>query len=348
MKIICTIWVVCLTAACGQTPIPTEHQSPVDHISQDAIQTAFRVLQRDYIRREDLTLDQLNRAALQGLLARLDFGAALVHPTSFEDGAKHGRVLHELLTPKIGYIRPLTVTEIEVAATEAALKEFSSKDVSHVILDLRTPAEPTELEAAAAFAELFLTRGELLFKLRRLGGGDAQLMLSKREPAWTKALVVLADAQSNNVAEILTAVLRQKKRALVIGGKTRGATVRYEEVPLDAGWRLRFASGEVLLADDRSVFRRGQAPDFSVPMEEKEKNASFQEATTGSIRKLVFEEARERFNERALVNGKNPELDDYVSRSAGTAMSYDRPAPRDKVLQRAVDLIQNIGALDVR
>jgi hypothetical protein len=40
----------------------------------------------------------------------------------------------------------------------------------------------------------------------------------------------------------------------------------------------------------------------------------------------------------ALVASANPELDDYIRRSGGEVMTYDRPAPHDTVLQRAVDL----------
>lgn len=329
---------VLLATACRAAEPAAKASSPVDQISQDAIQSAFQILRRDYIRREDLTLDQLNRAALLGVLTRLDFGAELVRANG-QPTATSGRVVAELLTPYIAYLRPIALVPAEVGMMEKALADFASKEARHLILDLRSLAIPGDLETAASMAELFLPRGELLFKLRQLGGGDAQLLLSNREPVWTRSVLVLVDAQSSNVAETLAAVLQQKKRALLVGDTTRGATVRYEEVPLDQGWHLRFARAEVLLADDTSVFKTGVKPEFPVPLDPKIKHAVFQSSTTHSIKEHIFEQPRERYNERALVSGKNPELDDYIQRSSGVTLSYDKPPPRDRVLQRAVDLL---------
>nr|WP_256199930.1 hypothetical protein [Verrucomicrobium spinosum] len=49
----------------------------LDQLPQNGVQSAFQILRRDYIRRDDLTFEELNRAALQGLLERLHFGASL-------------------------------------------------------------------------------------------------------------------------------------------------------------------------------------------------------------------------------------------------------------------------------
>lgn len=327
-----------LTCALPAAEPPVKNASAIDQISQDAIQSAFQILRRDYIRREDLTLDQLNRAALLGILTRLDFGAELVRAAG-QPVAQSGGIASEMLTPHIAYLRPMSLVPAEVGQMEKALSGFLTQEARQLILDLRSSAAPGELETAASMAELFLPRGELLFKLRQLGGGDAQLLLSRRDPVWTRPLLVLIDSDSSNVAETLAAVFQQKRRALLIGQTTRGATVRYEEAPLDQGWRLRFARAEVLLADDSSVFKTGVKPQFPVPFDAKVKQDVFRAATTGGMKSHVFEQARERYNERALVTGKNPELDDYIQRSTGVSMPYDRPPPRDKVLQRAVDLI---------
>ena len=52
--------------------------SPIDSLDQSALQETFRLLRQNYIQRDQLTLENLNRAALAGLLERLDFGAELV------------------------------------------------------------------------------------------------------------------------------------------------------------------------------------------------------------------------------------------------------------------------------
>jgi hypothetical protein len=310
----------------------------VDELSQDAIQSAFQVLRRDYIRRDDLTFEQLNRAALQGLLSRLTFGAELVRQQVESEPVKGG-VIQELLTESVGYLRPVTMTAVDVPLVESELRKWVGGPVKYVILDLRQAAGPSDLAAAASMAELFVPRGELLFKLRQLGAGDARLFVSTRGPVWSESLVMLVDEESSNVAETLAAILRQKRRGLVIGSTTRGATVGFDEVPLEKGWRLRFARAEVLLADDTSVYKTGLKPDFAVPFSAEDKGAAFRLAQTTTVKESAFERARERYNERALVAGTNPELDDYVQRSSGRALTHDQPAPRDRVLQRALDLL---------
>lgn len=337
-----TIRFLCLLGLVSSTMAVTP--APVDQVSQASIQTAFRVLQRDYIRREDLTIEQLNRAALQGLLERLSFGAEIIKQ---EPPAKPDtRVIAESLTTEIAYFRPATYSDSEVALLESKLRTLEDKGARHALLDLRTAASPGEFEAAASILELFLPRGVLLFKLRQLGTGDAQLLLSKRDPVWHGSVIALVDGESNNLGETIAAVLRDQKRALVIGSPTRGATVRYDTVPLEQGWKLRFARAEMLLPDDSSVFRKGLQPDFVIKLEPKVKHDIFSRSNNGTIKPFVFEQARGRFNEAALVAGKNPELDDYIKRSNGETMGYDKPGPRDLVVQRAMDLVRSTEHLN--
>jgi hypothetical protein len=53
----------------------------------------------------------------------------------------------------------------------------------------------------------------------------------------------------------------------------------------------------------------------------------------------VFEQARPRLNEAALVHNTNPELEYHLARARGETTAYDSLPLVDKVLQRAVDLI---------
>jgi len=314
--------------------------SPVDQLSQASIQSAFQVLRKDYIRREDLSLDQLNRASLEGLLSRLNFGAEIIRdnpdakPTDKPSPA-------ELLTPQIAYVRPVAYTDTEMTQIGQRLQGLASKGAKHLILDLRSPALPGEFEVAAAMLEFFLPRGTLLFKLKQFNTGDAQLMLSTREPIWQGTVLALVDDESNNLGETIAAVLQLQKRALLIGAPTRGATVCYDSMPLDPGWRLRYAHAEMLLPDDSSVFRKGVQPGFSIDFNSRQKHEIFSHSRHDSLKPYVFEQARPRYNEASLVAGTNPELDDYIKRSSGEELSYDKTSLHDAVVQRALDLLMS-------
>jgi hypothetical protein len=112
-------------------------------------------------------------------------------------------------------------------------------------------------------------------------------------------------------------------------------------VPLDHGWKLRFARSEVLLPDDSSVFRKGLQPHFTVRMDPAAKKEIFGKAQMGTIKPFIFEQSRPRFNEAALVSNQNPDLDDYIRSSRGESIANDEPGPRDAVVQRAMDVLRS-------
>lgn len=309
-------------------------------VSQAGIQTAFRILQKEYIRSNDLTFDVLNRAALAGLLERLDFGAELI-PRKLESvpDALKG-VQMELLTPQVAYLRPQAFTERETTEMEQSLRKFVQDKVAHVVLDLRTPSPPGNFNDAAALLSLFVPRGEVLFKMKQMGQSRAEPESSPRDPVWTRPLLVLVDEDTNNLGETIAAVLRQRKQAFLMGSATRGGAVRYETVPVDAEWSLRFARAEVLLADDSSVFKKGLKPDFVVELSTAIKRLVFEQSRENGVKSTITDKPRARFNEAALVNKTSPELDSYIRRStSGEPLAGDAVQSKDTVLQRAVDLL---------
>jgi len=312
-------------------------------ISQAGIQSAFRILQKEYIRSSDLTFDVLNRAALSGLLQRLDFGAELVPRTAeAKSGALTG-VQAELLTPQTGYLRPREYTPQETKEMEKHLMDFAAKKVAHLILDLRSPAPPGDFNDAADMLSLFVPKGDVLFKMQQMGQTAAEVETNTREPVWTQQIFVLVDDETNNLGETIAAVLRLRKQALLIGAPTRGGAVRYETVPVDAEWSLRFARAEVLLTDDSSVFKKGLQPDLAVSMPTSLKRQVYHATDAKDVKSSITDKPRPRFNEAALVANQNPELDSYLKRSAGEPLPEDSPPPSDIVLQRAVDLITTRG-----
>lgn len=308
-------------------------------ISQAGIQTAFRILQKEYIRSDDLTFDELNRAALAGLLQRLDFGAELI-PRKLESVPEALKgVQAEVLTPQTAYLRPQAFTERETAEMEQQLKKFQEAGVRHVILDLRTPSPPGSFGDAADMLGLFTPRDAVLFKTKQMGQARSEPEINRRDPVWHGQVLILVDEETNNLGETIAAVLRQRKQGLLIGAPTRGGAVRYETVPVDADWSLRFARAEVLLTDDTSVYQKGLQPDFAVPFSSSAKRRVFEVSRGQDVKSTITDKPRARFNEAALVRQTNPELDAYIRRSAGGSLNAEASRPSDTVLQRAVDLL---------
>jgi hypothetical protein len=318
-------------------------KNPVDDLSQAAIQTAFQVLSGDYIRRDDLTYDELNRAALQGLLERLPMGAELIRRNGDEKPADAG--LHfEMLPGDTAYARPLGFDEKTPAQLAARLKEAAANRARYLVLDLRQPSAPGSFDVAAAVLECFVPQGELLFKMKQLGRESADLFFSRSDPAWRQPLVVLVDEDTSNVGETIAAVLEKRGLALLLGSPTRGGAVRYETRPVDARWMLRFARAEMLLADDTSIFQKGLVPRFRVPAPVEVKRSIFLASSGKTMTPHLRDTQKRRYSEADLVAGRNPDLDSYIERSTGKAV-VTAPVPQDVVLQRALDMLQSSSHL---
>lgn len=324
-------WSASVSLRAGDVPL-------IDTLPQNSIQSAFQILRRDYIRREDLSFEELNRAALLGLLERLDFGASLVAADARNATVKP-TVQSEFLAPDIAYLRPETFAEGEGALFEKALRGMVEKKARHLVLDLRAPASGS-FEEAALMLQCFLPDGELMFKMKQMGRDDAEMFISRQEPLWKGKTVILIDHEVCNAAETLAACLKQRGNAFLIGEKTRGATVRYATLKLDDRTLLRYASAEVLLPDGSSLFKKGLEPDFMIQGSLKDKKKIFEESHKLTMKPFVADRVRHRFNEAALVAGNNPELDDYVKRSKGEPLPGDGGQLRDVVVQRALDLLQ--------
>lgn len=315
-------------------------------LTQAGVQAAFQILQKDYIRSGDLNFERLNRAALDGLMHHLDGGAKVVPVAQTQANAAEPEVLRAVLTEGLGWLRPVTYQEQEVAEWIRALQELRGKGCRTVLLDLREPAEAGSFEVAARLLETVVPTGKVLFKLKQAGKAESELRVSAQEPLWTGKLVVLVDADTNNVGEAIAAVLRHQRRAVVVGTRTPGALVRYQTLPLDEKFALQYASAELLLEDGTSLFQKGVMPDLAVAMTAEAKAEARARMEQGRVRELVHEVERERFNEAALVARRNPELEDYLKRSAGEKANGETLPPTDPVLQRAVDAVQSRETLD--
>lgn len=320
----------------------------IEGISQAAIQNAFQILRSEYIRSGDLNFDELNRAALQGLLERLDLGAGLIRKIEAQRPEIATGVIAEKLTADIAFLRPQSFAEAESAQLLTKLREFAEAKVPHLILDLRSAAAPGDFEIAASMLEGFLPEGQVMFKLKQVGREDAQLFISHAQPIWTQPLLVLVDEDTNNLGETIAAVLQQRRQAIVFGSRTRGATVRYETRPLDDVWLMRYARAEMLLPDDQSLFEKGITPDFPIDLPAAAKLELFSQEKRPPLRLTIFDQSRPRYNEAALVARKNPELEEYIRRSTGgPAMIADSSTQaHDSVLQRAVDILVTRTHLD--
>ncbi len=321
----------------------------VDGLDQASLQEAFRLLRKEYIKREDLDYDFLNQAAIQGLLERLDFGAMLLTEASRSASDSPFGFYQTTLAGKIGYARLGRYSRDELDPLDEAIAAWrNDKEIGTLVLDLRSPQAQADFAIAAEILSRFRPPNELLFKIRR-PDQDRPVLFSSTPSAtsWSREVVVLVDSETGNVGEIIAAVLQDKQNSLVVGEQTPGLTVEYRDVPIGDDRILRYAIAEVILDGELSIFRKGVTPGLPTEPTLKAKHAVYTALDGGAaIEDYLFRQTRPRMNEAALVAGTDPELDYYLAKSNNRDTEWDTFLPSDDTLQQIIDVILSREFLD--
>ncbi|NNE93235.1 MAG: hypothetical protein HKN23_16450 [Verrucomicrobiales bacterium] len=334
--------------AAPTTPVPAKTpRELIDGLNQANLQEAFRILRSEYINRDDFDYLELNRAAMQGLLNRLEFGASILTEESRSLRNSPYKFHSAKIDDSTAYLRFGKFNKSGVSELDKALKKFREElgdDWKTLIVDLRSPQAQADFAVAAEILGRFRPPNELLFKIRRPGDERPRLFVAKSQPAsWSGDLILLVDTETGNVGEIIAGVLKKQNPddVLIIGEKTRGLTVEYRDVPIGEDRILRYAIAEVVLDDDSSLFQKGIEPDVPAPASRKSKAEIFKLTETGKVplTKFLFQKQRPRLNEAALVAGTDPELGYYLAKSNGRETEWDKPPLQDRALQQAVDLL---------
>lgn len=343
------------------TPTPAAAASPVtregliDGLSQGELQEAINLLRANYIRPADVDDRALARATLAGELDRLGQGAALLPKPGGPATAPSNDVLpdgfqSETLGDHTGYVRLGALTKDHLTALDKALKGFTDKALPALILDLRATGLSSDYDLAAEVVRRFVAKGKPLFTLRRPSNNQERLFTSNTDPAFGGLVLLAVDGDTAGAAETVAAVIRYYNRALVVGTNTPGQAVEYADLRLSGGNLLRVAVSQVLLPANLSIFPGGVKPDVPVNLSRNDTLTIFRQSTgkDGGMAPFVLETERPRFNEAALVSGINPEYD--AARDAQAARRRGEPPPkpavRDTVIQRALDLATAITAME--
>jgi hypothetical protein len=329
------------------TPTPTPSVSAlIDSLQPSDLQQVIPLLKNNFINPSMLNETELNRATLQGIIARLGHGVVLLPNATAAPLDPGSFFFNETFDGHIGYLRLGALTVANLQAMDAALKNFAGQKVDAVLIDLRATPATNDFATAAEFAKRFTPKGKTLFVLRKPATKQERAFSSDRDPTYQGLMMVLTDASTAGAAEVLAATLRLYRKAMIIGQSTAGSAVEYADLPLPSGKILRVAVSEVILPETRPLFPAGITPDLPVEMPEKEKWEIFQQSLSKGMSRFVFESERPHMNEAALLAGTNPELD------AAQATQRNRGASNetlhDPVTQRAVDLVTSLAIYQKR
>jgi hypothetical protein len=309
----------------------------INSLNAADLQAAITLLKNNFTNPDAINETQLNRALLEGLIIRLGHGLILLPEKGVASSEPQSPFYGELLEGHIGYLRPGAFTSANLQTMEKKLAEFTGKKIDALIVDLRASAA-NDFSVAADYAKRFCPKGKTLFTLRKQGKQD-RTFSSDRDPAYQGLLAILVDGDSVGGAEAFAAALRFYDKALIIGGLTAGRAVEYADLPLPSGKVLRVAVSEVVGPDGKSLYPGGLLPDLPVDTSAVDKRQIFQLSAEKGLGPFVYETGRPHLNEAALMAGTNPELESAEQRRGRAQASS---APRDSVLQRALDVITSL------
>jgi len=330
------------SAIFAQTPSPSAQPSAsaatkttVDSLAPAEIDETIRALKSNFVDPNALKDQEINRATLEGLLARLHGGAMLMasKTTAPESPALF---YSEVLGNHIGYIRIGSLTNDNVRAMEKALTDFTSKKVDALVIDLRATSS-NDFDIAAEMTKRFVAKSKTLWTVRKTAAHQDRAFTNDRDPVFQGTIMVLIDGETSGPAEAMAAALKTHGQALLIGQPSTGRAVEYSDFPLSSGKILRIAVGEVIGPSGQSLFPGAVKPDLPVELSPAQKHQIFALSMQRGLTTFVSERERPHFNEAALIAGTNPEFDIRQQRRNSDENLHDA------VLQRAVDVIASLA-----
>lgn len=308
---------------------------------------------------EGATDADLNRAAIEGFISALGSKVTLEgggNPTNTPaagPAVSRARVFDN----DIAYLRFAHLSAGAAKAVRTAYDHLaSSNKVKGVVLDLRY-TEGTDYAGAAAIADLFILKEKPL-----LDWGAGLVRSKSKTDAIALPVAVLVNGQTKGAPEALAAVLRATGTGLILGGKTAGQAMIASEFPLKNGQRLRIATAPLELGDGTKLSGEGLKPDISVDVTPEDERAYYADAfrTFPRTNLLAADNftltnhpsgtnraaRRSRFNEAELVRERREGLRDNELIQEGSRESDpERPAVRDPVLGRAIDVLKGLAVV---
>ena len=330
--------------AAAQSPAPTagspaEAQTLIDSLAPAEIDEAMRAMRSNFLDPNALKDEEITRATLQGLLARLRGGVLLL---AGKGSAEPPIPLYaDVLANHIGYVRIGSLTNANVGELDKALANFAGKKVDAVVVDLRASDAQSEWDLAAQVASRFVTKSKTMWTLHKTAAHQDRAFVNDRAPSFEGIVIGLIDGETSGAAEAIAAALKSNAQTLLVGQPSAGRAVEYLDFPLSGGKILRVAVGAVM-ADGRSLFPGGMKPDLPVEMPSAQKRQIFLSSRQRGMSPFVFEAERPHFNEAALIAGTNPEIESRQQRRNAEENLHDA------VLQRAVDVITSLAVFQKR
>jgi hypothetical protein len=334
-------------------PLPSPARKPttrqlVDSLSPGDLQAVITLLKSNFTTPDAITDTELNRATVEGLMARLPRGVMLLPNKESAPLETPSAFYSDVLDDHIGYLRLGSLNGANLQDMDKSLDNFAAKKVDALIIDLRSSQGTNDFAVAAEFAKRFCLKGKTLLTLRKPAARQDRVFSSDRDPTFQGLIMVLADGDTSGAAEAVASALRFYDKALVIGQPTAGRAAEYSDLPLPGGKILRVAVAEAVSPEGRSLFPDGIRPDLPVEMPAANKRQIFQLSAEKGMGPFLYEAGRPHMNEADLLAGTNPEVEAWGAAQQRRGRGPEKQPAHDLVLQRALDVVTSLEVYQKR
>jgi hypothetical protein len=296
---------------------------------------------------------ELNRAAVEGLLAKLNTRAWLIDANAQGPDTNVAALASSaVLETAYPYLRVSQITAALPETFDTALdKILATNKIKGLVIDLRY-ADGKDYAAAVAVADRFVGSDEPL-----IDWGRGVKRSTEKTNTFRLPVAVLVNHFTAGAAEALAAILRQMDVALLIGTNTAGQASITKDFTLKSGQTLRVATSPIKLGNGDEV--GSLKPDIQVEVSAEDEKAYFVDAykilpkpgselsaTNLASLSVTNRNPRRRLNEAELVRmlreGEDPSAEDFrLPKTPDPA----KPVITDPALARAIDLLKALSVV---
>src|SRR5260221_9496346 len=217
----------------------SERKPLVDQLGPTQLKEILNKPLTNYVARTAVNTQALDQAALIELLSKLGPGVRLRLRTELEKPTTARPFRSEILNDHFGYIRCGTLNQNTLVKLDDALGTFRNQNARGVIVDLRATPESTDYNLAGEIVSRFVLKGTLAYRIVGAKANQECSFSSTLDPLLQGPVAVLVDQETAGATEIISAGLKGKSHALLIGQKTTGSAAEYQNSPIGNNLLLR-------------------------------------------------------------------------------------------------------------
>lgn len=197
---------------------------------------------------------------------------------------------HELLENGIGYLDIKSFSENSALDVEKAIEDLRKKGMTKLIIDLRFNGGG-DVRSTIKIANLFLDKGKEIYSTIN-GKNFKKAVYTEKNAKYNFDIVILANKYSASASELLTAALKENKRAKeVVGETTYGKGVIQGVYPSSTGGALKATIEEYFGPGELKLNNKGVEPTIKVEQPKIDKKEILKEnegKTDEELKKILM------------------------------------------------------------